>query len=67
MRYAMAFIDQEVLGPLQLPSPSSESVGNGEGEITNCIAVWGGGIFGADKLEEDFWLCRSCPLASSSG
>ena len=49
MRYAMAFTDPEVLGPLQLPSPSSESVGNGEEEITNCIAVWGGGMFGADS------------------
>ena len=39
MRYAMAFTDPEVLGPLQLPSPSSESVGNGEEGITNCIAV----------------------------
>ena len=53
MRYAMAFKDPEVLGLLQLPSPSSESVGNGEEEIANCIAVWGGGLFGADKLETD--------------
>ena len=53
MLYALAFKDPEVLGPLQLPSPSSESVGNGEEEIANCIAVWGGGLFGADKLETD--------------
>ena len=53
MRYAMAFKDPEVLGPLQLPSPSSESVGNGEEEIANYIAVWGGGLFSADKLETD--------------
>ena len=53
MRYATASKDPEVLGPLQLPSPSSESVESGADEITNCIAVWGGGMFGADKLEED--------------
>ena len=53
MRYAMAFKDPEVLGPLQLPSPSSESVGNGEEAIANFVAVWGGGLFGADKLETD--------------
>ena len=53
MRSAMAFKDPEVLGPLQLPSPSSESAGNGEEEIANCIAVLGGGLFGADKLETD--------------
>ena len=53
MRYATAFTDPEVFGLLQPPSPSSESVGNGEEEITNCIAVWGGGLFGADQLEED--------------
>ena len=54
MRYAMAFKDPEVIGPLQLPSPSSQSVRNGEEEIVSCIAVWGGGLFGADKLETDF-------------
>ena len=53
MRYAAAFKAPEVLVPLQLPSPSSESVGSGAEESTNCIALWGGGMFGADKPEEN--------------
>ena len=53
MRYATAFKDPEVLGPLQLPSPSSQPAESSDETVTNCIAVWGGGMFGADKLEED--------------